>query len=116
MGAILFKTLLMFLLSFVIAMVVALVIYWIRNLLTSVRVNSFFDEKSKRLIRRAVRIHKLHDKVLSEISEKVEQELHPELFDFYRGVNEEFRQPEDFNGVTKPVIRRKRIEKKHKNL
>jgi nitrogen fixation/metabolism regulation signal transduction histidine kinase len=116
MGSVLLKTLIMFLLSFAIAMVVALLIFWIRSLLTSVRVNSFFDEKSKMLIRRAVRIHKYHDRALSAISEKVEQDLHPELFDFYRGVNEEFRQPEDYNGVLKPIVRRKRITKKHKNL
>jgi hypothetical protein len=116
MGPILFKTFMMFVLSFIIAMVVALLIYWIRSLLTSVRVNSLFDERSKNLIRRASRIHRIHDQALSEISEKVEHDLHPELFDFYRGVNEEFRQPDDFHGVLKPIVRRKRIEKKHKNL
>jgi ABC-type protease/lipase transport system fused ATPase/permease subunit len=116
MGSVLVKTLIMFFLSFVIAMLVALLIYWIRSMLTSVRVNSLFDEKSKRLIRRAVRIHKIHDRVLGEISEKVEHDLHPELFDFYRGVNEDFRQPDDFHGVIKPIVRRKRVEKKHKNL
>jgi nitrogen fixation/metabolism regulation signal transduction histidine kinase len=116
MGSILLKTLIMFLLSFVIAMFVAVLIYWIRSLLTSVRVNSFFDEKSKKVIRRALRIHKLHDQVLSGISEKVEHDLHPELFDFYRGVNEEYRQPEENDEILKPIIRRKKVIKKHKNL
>ena len=97
-------------------MVVALLIYWIRGLLTSVRVNSFFDEKSKNMVRRAIRIHKIHDKSLNLIAEKIEHDLHPELFDFYQGINEEFVQPEDYHGEIKPIIRRKRTVKRHKNL
>ncbi len=106
----------MFILSFVIAMVVALLIYWIRRLLTSVRINSFFDEKSKTMVQRAQRIHKIHDQKLVLISEKFENEVHPELFDFYKGVNDEFEQPEDYHGELKPIIRRKRSIKKHKNI
>ena len=106
----------MFLLAFVISMAVALLIYWIRGLLTSVRINSFFDEKSKIVVRRAVRIHKIHDKSLSKIAEQVEHEVHPELLDFYQGINEEYVQPEDYHGDIKPIIRRKRSTKKHKNI
>jgi hypothetical protein len=116
MGSIFLKTLIMFLLAFVISMFVALLIYWIRQMLTSVRVNSFFDEKSKILVRRAVRIHKIHDKALNLISDKVELEVHPELFDFYNGINEEYQQPEDFHGILKPLVRRKRNVRKHKNI
>ncbi len=116
MGDILLKTLIMFVLAFVIAMVVSLLIYWIRSLLTSVRVNSLFDEKSKIMVSRARRIHKIHDKNISEIAENVEHEVHPELFDFYRGINDEFEAPEDYNGILKPIVRRKRAAKKHKNI
>ncbi len=106
----------MFLLAFVISMFVALLIYWIRGLLTSVRVNSFFDEKSKIVVRRAVRIHKIHDESIKIISEGFENEMHPEIFDFYNGVNEDFEPVEDYNGILKPTIRRKRTTKKHKNI
>ena len=106
----------MFLLAFVISMAVALLIYWIRQMLTSVRINSFFDEKSKIVVRRAVRIHKIHDKTLSMIAEQVEHEVHPELLDFYQGINEEYVQPEDYHGDIKPIIRRKRTTKRHKNI
>jgi hypothetical protein len=106
----------MFLLAFVISMLVALLIYWIRGLLTSVRINSFFDEKSKVVVRRAQRIHRIHDKSLKLISDEIEMELHPELFDFYDGVNEDFEPVEDYNGNLKPTIRRKRTIKKHKNI
>jgi len=106
----------MFLLAFVISMAVALLIYWIRGLLTSVRINSFFDEKSKIVVRRAVRIHKIHDKSLSMIAEQVEHEVHPELLDFYQGINEQFVQPEDYHGDIKPIILRKRTTKRHKNI
>ena len=106
----------MFLLAFVISMLVALLIYWIRGLLTSVRVNSFFDEKSKILIRRAIKIHKIHDKNLGMIAEQIEHEVHPELLDFYQGINEGYVQPEDYHGDIKPIIRRKRTTKRHKNL
>lgn len=116
MGDILLKTLIMFLLTFVISMFVALLIYWIRGLLTSVRVNSFFDEKSKIVVRRAVRIHKIHDESIKNISEEIEQEMHPEIFDFYNGVNEDFEPVEDYNGTFKSTIRRKRTIKKHKNI
>ncbi len=116
MGTIFIKTLIMFALSFVIAMVVALLIYWIRRLLTSVRINSFFDENSKKMVKRAQRIHKIHDQKLIIISEEVEHEVHPELFDFYNGINEEFEQSEDYHGVLKPIVRRKRKSKKHKNV
>lgn len=116
MGAILLKTLIMFLLAFVISMLVALLIYWIRGLLTSVVVNSFFDEKSKMVVRRAMRIHKIHDKSLKIISEGIEHEMHPEIFDFYNGVNEDFEPVEDYNGTFRPTIRRRRKTKKHKNI
>jgi hypothetical protein len=116
MGSIFLKTMIMFLLAFVISMLVALLIYWIRGLLTSVRINSFFDEKSKIVVRRAVRIHKIHDKSLKLLSEKIEGEMHPELFDFYNGVNEDFEAVEDYNGILKPTIRRKRTTRKHKNI
>ena len=106
----------MFLLAFVISMFVALLIYWIRSLLTSVRINSFFDEKSKNVVRRAQRIHRIHDQSLKLISDEIEMELHPELFDFYDGVNEDFEPVEDYNGILKPTIRRKRTTKKHKNI
>lgn len=106
----------MFLLAFVISMLVALLIYWIRGLLTSVRVNSLFDEKSKIVVRRAIKIHKIHDKALGMIAEKIEHEVHPELFDFYQGINEEYVQTEDYHGDFKPSIRRKRTSKRHKNL
>jgi hypothetical protein len=116
MGAILLKTMIMFLLAFLISMVVALLIYWIRQLLTSVRMNSLFDEKSKIVVRRAQRIHKIHDKTLKLISDRVEMEMHPELFDYYDGVNEDYEPVEDYNGTLKPTIRRKRSTKKHKNI
>jgi len=116
MGSILFKTLIMFLLAFVISMLVALLIYWIRGMLTSVRINSFFDEKSKIVVRRAVRIHKIHHKSLSVLAENIEHEVHPELLDFYQGINEEYVQPEDYHGDIKPIIRRKRTAKRHKNI
>ena len=106
----------MFLLAFVISMAVALLIYWIRQMITSVRINSFFDEKSKIVVRRAVRIHKIHDKTLSLIADQVEHEVHPELLDFYQGINEEYVQPEDYHGDIKPIIRRKRTAKRHKNI
>ena len=106
----------MFLLAFVISMAVALLIYWIRQMLTSVRINSFFDEKSKIVVRRAVRIHRIHDKNLSMIADQVEHEVHPELLDFYQGINEQFVQPEDYHGDIKPIIRRKRTTKRHKNI
>jgi hypothetical protein len=116
MGSIFLKTLIMFVLAFIISMFVAVLIYWIRGLLTSVKMNSLFDEKAKLMVKRAIRIHKIHDMSLARISENIEHELHPELFDFYDGINEEFRQPEDFHGVLKPIVRRKRSIKKHKNL
>jgi hypothetical protein len=116
MGPIFLKTLIMFLLAFVISMFVALLIYWIRGLLTSVRVNSFFDEKAKVVVRRARRIHKIHDKSLKILSDEIEMELHPELFDFYNGVNEDFEPVEDYGGTFKTTIRRKRTTKKHKNI
>jgi len=116
MGSVLVKTLIMFLLAFVIAMVVALLIYWIRGLLTSVRINSFFDEKSKIVVRRAIKIHKIHDKSINMIAAQVEHEAHPELLDFYHGINEEYIEPEDYHGVLKPIIRRKRSTKRHKNV
>jgi len=116
MGSIFTKTLIMFLLAFVISMAVALLIYWIRQILTSVRINSFFDEKSKILVRRAVRIHKIHDKTLSMIAKQIEHEVHPELLDFYQGINEQFVQPEDYHGDIKAIIRRKRTTKRHKNI
>ena len=115
MGSILIKTLIMFVLAFVIAMFVALLIYWIRILLTSVRMNSLFDEKSKVLVKRAVRIHKLHDKAISRMSEEIEEKEHPEIFDFYKGISEEFEPPEDYNGTLNPV-RRRHPSKKHKNI
>ena len=116
MGAVLLKTLFMFILSFVIAMFVALLIYWIRQLLTSVRLNSLFDEKSKGMVKRAQRIHKIHDKSIREISDAMEEKVHPELFDFYKGVNEEFRAPEDYYGVPKPVVRKGRPARKNEKL
>jgi hypothetical protein len=116
MGPIFFNTLIMFVLAFIISMFVALLIYWIRRLLTSVRMNSLFDEKAKFLVKRAIRIHKIHDKSLALISENIEHEMHSEIFDFYKGIDEEFSQPEDFHGVLKPLVRRKRNTKKHKNI
>lgn len=116
MGSILLKTLIMFILAFIISMVVALLIFWIRRLLTSVRINSLVDEKAKMMVRRARRIHKIHDNSLSMISTEIEQQMHPELFDFYKGVNEEFEQPEDYHGILKPIVRRKHKAKKHKNI
>lgn len=116
MGSVFLKTLIMFLLAFVISMFVALLIYWIRSLLTSVRMNSLFDEKAKVVVRRAKRIHKIHDHELMLISEGVEEEMHSELFDFYEGVNDDIRQPEDYTGSSKLSVRRKRSAKKHKNL
>jgi hypothetical protein len=113
MGAVFMKTLVMFLLSFIIAMIVALLIFWIRKILTSVRISSLFDESSKILVSRARRIHKIHVKTISVISGKVEQEIHPELFDYYTGLNEEYEQPEDFHGTLKPLLRRKRLKKRH---
>lgn len=116
MGAIFLKTLIMFILSFIIAMFVAVLIYWIRGLLTSVKVNSFFDEKSKIVVQRAIRIHKIHGQVLNVITEQIEHEVHPELLDFYHGINEEFVEPPDYHGETKSITRRKRSTRKHKNI
>jgi len=116
MGAIFLKTLIMFVLSFIIAMLVAVLIYWIRGLLTSVRVNSLFDEKSKIMVKRAMRIHKIHGQALNVISEQIEHEVHPELLDFYHGINEAFVEPQDYHGDIKPTIRRKRSTRKHKNI
>ena len=106
----------MFILSFIIAMVVALMIYWIRGLLTSVRVNSLFDEKSKTMVKRAKRIHKIHDNTLNMLAGQTEHDVHPELFDFYKGVNEEYKQPDDYHGELKPVSgRRSNVEKRKKS-
>lgn len=116
MGPIFIKTLIMFLLAFVISMVVALLIYWTRRLLTSVRMNSLFDEKAKKIVRRAQRIHKIHERSLKIISEGIEQEMHSEIIEFYQGVNDNFEPVEDYNGTFKPTIRRKRSTKKHKNI
>ena len=116
MGSVLKETLIMFMLAFIISMFVALLIYWMRILLTSVRMNSFFDEKSKLMVKRAKSIHKIHDKKLVLISEAYEKKEHPELFDFYEGINEEFIPSEDFHGILKPMVRRKRNVKKHKNI
>jgi hypothetical protein len=107
MGAIFLKTFFMFILSFIIAMFVALLIWWIRNLLTSVRLNSLFDENSRLLVRRAKRIHKIHDRSLISLTRSIEAEMHPELFDFYSGINEDSVQPEDFHGHLKPVKKRR---------
>jgi len=106
----------MFLLAFIISMFVAMLIYWIRRMLTSVRMNSLFDEKAKIMVKRAQRIHKIHENELARISVDLEEKLHPELFDFYNGINEDFEQPEDFHGTLKPIVRRKRKTKKHKNI
>lgn len=116
MASVFIKTMFMFALAFVISMFVALLIYWIRSLLTSVRMNSLFDEKSKIMVKRAVRIHKIHNKEIHHISAAIEQREHPELFDFYEGINEEFIPSDDYHGVLKPIVRRKRNTKKHKNL
>ena len=116
MDSILVKTLIMFLLSFVIAMIVAFVIQWIRNLLTSVRINSFFDEKSKIIIRRARKIHKIHSTNIHVLADHEEFESQQNIFDFYHGINEEYEEPEDFHGILKPIIRRKRSNRKHKIL
>lgn len=116
MGTVIVKTLIMFLLAFIIAMVVALLIYWIRGLLTSERVNSLFDEKSKIVVRRAIRIHKIHNKALGSMAKEVEHKLHPELLDYYQGINEDYVESEDYHGVLKPIVRRRRSSKRHKNL
>lgn len=116
MVSILLKTLIMFILSFIIAMIVALMIYWIRGLLTSVRVNSLFDEKSKTMVKRARRIHKIHDNTLNMLAGQTEHDVHPELFDFYKGVNKEFVQPEDYHGELKPVSGRRRSAVNRKKL
>jgi len=116
MGSIFIKTLQMFVLAFIIAMVVALLIYWIRILLTSVRMNSLFDEKSKIMVKRARSIHRIHDRAISVISGEIEEKVHPEIFDFYKGVNEEFKQPEDYHGVLKPKVRRKPDTKDDKDI
>jgi hypothetical protein len=114
MGSILVTTLLMFVMAFVISMLVALLIYWIRNLLTSVRMNSLFDEKSKILVKRARRIHKIHDLKISMISEEVEHDIYHELSDFYRGINDDVEQPDDYHGELKPIVRSTRNPKKTK--
>ena len=106
----------MFVLAFIISMIVALLINWIRRLLTSVRMNSFFDEKSKLLVRRAISIHKIHHKQLNLISDAIEKKAHPELFDFYEGVNDDYEPSEDFHGTLKLMPRRKRNTRKHKNI
>ncbi len=116
MGDVFVKTMIMFVLAFIISMVVALLIYWIRRLLTSVRMNSFFDEKSKMLVKRAISIHKIHHRQLSLISSEIEKQEHPELFDFYEGVNDDFETSEDFHGSLKLLPRRKRNTRKHKNI
>jgi hypothetical protein len=116
MGSVFLKTMIMFALAFIISMFVALLIYWIRRLLTSVRMNSLFDEKSKIMVQRARRIHQIHDRELHLISEAFEKKEHPELFDFYAGINQEFKPSEDFHGILKPIVRRKRSTKKHKNI
>lgn len=85
-------------------------------MLTSVRMNSLFDEKAKIVVRRAQRIHKIHDQSLKIISDEIEMELHPELFDFYDGINEDFEPVEDYNGTLMHTIRRKRTIRKNKNI
>jgi len=116
MGDVFVKTLIMFVLAFIISMIVALLIYWIRRLLTSVRMNSFFDEKSKLLVSRAIKIQKIHHKQLSLLSSEIEKQEHPELFDFYEGVNDDFEPSEDYHGTLKLMPRRKRNTRKHKNI
>lgn len=116
MTSVFYKTFIMFLLSFAISMFVALLIYWIRSLLTSVRMNSFFDEKSKRLVRRAISIHKIHNRQIRLISSEIEKGEHLDLLDFYEGVNEDFEPSEDYHGTLKRLPRRKRNTRKHKNI
>lgn len=116
MGSVFLKTMIMFMLAFIISMFVALLIYWIRILLTSVRMNSFFDEKSKILVKRAIRIHKIHDKQISMISEAYEKKSHPELFDFFEGIGEGHSSSEEIHSTVKPYVRRKHSVKKHKNI
>ncbi len=116
MGDVFVKTMIMFVLAFIISMFVALLINWIRRLLTSVRMNSFFDERSKRLVKRAISIHKIHHQQLNLISEAIEEKAHSELFDFFEGVNDDFEPSEDFHGSLKLLPRRKRNTRKHKNI
>jgi len=115
MGSIFIKTLIMFVLSFIIAMVVAVLIYWIRQLLTSVRMNSFFDEKSKNMMRRAIRIHKIHDKKIRNLSAQDLVELQPHGYNLYEGVDSNYEPVERHRNVFRSVVRRKRTVKKHKN-
>jgi hypothetical protein len=116
MGDVFVKTMIMFVLAFIISMFVALLISWIRRLLTSVKMNSFFDERSKRLVRRAINIHKIHHRQLNLISEAIEKQEHSELFDFYEGVNDDFEPSEDYHGTLKLMPRRKRNTRKHKHI
>jgi hypothetical protein len=47
---------------------------------------------------------------------QTEHDVHPELFDFYNGVNEEYQQPEDYHGELKPLSGRRRSAVKRGKL
>ena len=90
MNDVLIKTLIMFAFSFVIAMIVAVLIFFIRKILTSVIVNSLFDEKSKVIVKRAKRIKNIHNKNIFSMAINSEEELNSDLIDFYKGINDHY--------------------------
>jgi hypothetical protein len=116
MHSVVLKTLLMFLLSFAIAMLVALIIFWIRKLLTSVRVESLFNESSRKKMRRAIRIHQFHEAVIHQLAIEIERKSFPEQLNYHLGVTQELNTDEPFYGpLPKFRIRFKRKKDKRKN-
>jgi hypothetical protein len=90
MNEVLIKTLIMFAFSFIIAMIVAVLIFLIRKMLTSVILNSLFDEKSKVIVKRARRIHNIHNKTIFSMAINREEEIDSDLIDFYKGINDHY--------------------------
>jgi hypothetical protein len=84
------KTLIMFGFSFIIAMIVAVIIFMIRKMLTSVVLNSLFDEKAKIIVKRARRIHNIHNHNIYSLAKASEEEVDCDLIDFYKGINDHF--------------------------
>ncbi len=84
------KTLIMFGFSFIIAMIVAVIIFLIRKMLTSVILNSLFDEKAKTIVKRARRIHNIHNHNIFSLAKTSEEEVDSDLIDFYKGINDHY--------------------------
>ena len=79
----------MFILAFAISMFVAFLIYGIKKILTSVYINSFFDEEAKKEVLEAKRIQTLQKREIKKIMKELQQEMHDDLNDFYHGINKD---------------------------